>query len=431
MVYFVKGLEKGEVVLSYAEKIIESIYEEDETKIQELIGLSFTFDTNQEKAELAEWLLLEGFLEEAEKVYSFLSKKTGYHEESLLRLSEIAIEEGKIEMALSYLEMIPKTSSAYPQALMITADLYQTQGLYEISEAKLKEARALLPDEPVLLYALAELYYSIGQSAKALVGYSQLREEGYEEFAGTNILIRLAELNLLNGHFKNAEQQYKELLKKNKSTDLLFQLSLLYMQIEEFENAIIQLESLKETDPFFTSLYPILAEAYEKEGSLNSALRTVEEGISADKTNPALFLLAARLNFKKGNIKEALKYYEKTLFLQPENEKARLELSEIKEKQGDTEDALELLSVEESDPYVIWKKAQIQEELEDYHAAGILYDQVYVLLKNNEEFIKDYLLFLRDEGKFNLAEQIVLEAESQKIFPLETILFLKSLIRYD
>ncbi len=52
-----------------------------------------------------------------------------------------------------------KESDYYPQSLLAIADLYQVIGIPEVSEAKLKEAAGLLPDEPLIQFALAELYF--------------------------------------------------------------------------------------------------------------------------------------------------------------------------------------------------------------------------------------------------------------------------------
>src|SRR5699024_12059727 len=53
------------------------------------------------------------------------------------------------------------------QALLILADLYQVLGMTEVSEAKLKEAARILPDESLIEFALAELYFSINKFDEA------------------------------------------------------------------------------------------------------------------------------------------------------------------------------------------------------------------------------------------------------------------------
>lgn len=48
------------------------------------------------------------------------------------------------------------------------ADLYQTEEQFEITEAKLNEAYRMAPDEPAVLFALAEYYYLIGKFQEAI-----------------------------------------------------------------------------------------------------------------------------------------------------------------------------------------------------------------------------------------------------------------------
>jgi tetratricopeptide (TPR) repeat protein len=77
----------------------------------------------------------------------------------LLSLAEIAMENDQIDEAFDYLDRISSESPFYPRALLISADLYQLIGIPEVSEAKLVEAQKLLPQESLIRFALAELYF--------------------------------------------------------------------------------------------------------------------------------------------------------------------------------------------------------------------------------------------------------------------------------
>ncbi|WP_368733657.1 hypothetical protein, partial [Deinococcus alpinitundrae] len=83
----------------------------------------------------------------------------GDHELPVLA-AEILVDQGENDRALANLEKIPEDSEFYVSALMVEADLYQTEELYEVSERKLLAAEQLAPDEPAIQLALGELYYT-------------------------------------------------------------------------------------------------------------------------------------------------------------------------------------------------------------------------------------------------------------------------------
>src|SRR5690606_22173322 len=138
-----------------------------------------------EKYSLAEQLHSLGFLNFAETLYQDLLKKYPEEGELLIALAETYIDMDRTDEALLLLEKITPDDPVYVQALLLLADLYQLQGLYEVSEEKLKEAEKLAPDEIVIIFAQAELYNSLGRFAEAIYKYKQVLKEA-KEFAGVS-----------------------------------------------------------------------------------------------------------------------------------------------------------------------------------------------------------------------------------------------------
>ena len=58
---------------------------------------------------------------------------------------------------LAILSQITPKSNAYLEALLVSADLYQTQGAFDVSEQKLLTAYQLAPDEPVIEFAFSRV----------------------------------------------------------------------------------------------------------------------------------------------------------------------------------------------------------------------------------------------------------------------------------
>ena len=66
---------------------------------------------------------------------------------------------------------------SFPESLVLLADLYQMEGLYEVSEQKLLKAKELLPNEIVIDFALGELYAEQGKFTDAIRYYEKVLEK--------------------------------------------------------------------------------------------------------------------------------------------------------------------------------------------------------------------------------------------------------------
>src|SRR5690625_3604463 len=224
--------------MTYAEKMIHALENQELDKAEDFFNLSLKKDTAQDQVQLAEILLSKGFIQQAKTLYENKITHKEFSGESSIGLAEIYIEEGNDAEAFEELMKIPEESPLYIQSLLVQADLYQTQGLYEVSEQKLREAEQQYPDEPVIQFALGELLFEMGRYRLALVEYEKLVQEGYDEYAGTNLHFRMAECNSLVGNWEKAIDMYKEILEEGEHVDIYFQLALIYIQIEEYESAI-------------------------------------------------------------------------------------------------------------------------------------------------------------------------------------------------
>ena len=125
-----------------------------------------------------------GFLNEAKELYELLLVTYPNEGELKVSLAEILIEMDKESDAISYLDSIQEDDPDYPRALLILADLYQMQGLVEVSENKLRQAKQLLPDESIIDFALGELYASEGKNNEAIKFYEELLNRGKTLIAG-------------------------------------------------------------------------------------------------------------------------------------------------------------------------------------------------------------------------------------------------------
>lgn len=362
-----------------------------------------------EKFQLADELYQLGFLDEARALVENLLKI--YPEEGELRvlLAEILVDSSREEEAILILEKISETDPNFGRSLLLLADLYQMQGLYEVCEQKLQKAKQLLPDEVIIDFALGELYSEQGEVIKALEAYETVLKE-QSEVAGVNIYQRMADLLSSSGAFEEALFYYDKALDEKLEINTLFGYGLTALQADYYRTAIEKFEELRELDPDYHTLYLPLAKAYEHEAELENSLIAVQEGIGHDEFNKELYFYGGQIALKLGKEDLAENYFRDALALDPGYTEAALTLNKLLFQQENYEEVVELihqLDVEEViEPQFLWDLANAYNKLEKFSDALDKYESAYNFFKNNETFLQDFGYFLIEEGKTDRAAEI-------------------------
>lgn len=393
---------RSESFMTYSEKVIEAMQQSNMESMEENIKQAMQYDSDDYLMALQEVLIQAGYIDLAQPLIQHLLEKT--HNPALyLSLAEIAIENNHIDEAFEALEHIDKDSEYYIQALVITADLYQVLGVPEVSEQKLKEAKTLT-DDPLITFALAELYNSIAALDQAKKLYEELIHDGIEQLANVSLNERLGELLMNQGKFEDALAIYNDMTEL--TPHMRFLQALAYYHLNEYEKALAIFKELHDKHSELTAVSFYLAECLMKENQLEEALSIAEQGLKDEPLNIQLYLLVAELCYRQNNISEAEHYLRQALEIDDFNggDQARLALTTfyITEERG--EEALELLNdVNETDGYVHWLLAQAYRLEEDYDQAMEHYDQARVEMDHDLLFMRDYGLMLREEGRLEEA----------------------------
>ncbi|WP_423798947.1 tetratricopeptide repeat protein [Neobacillus sp. SAB-20_R2A] len=363
----------------------------------------------EEKFLLGEELFQYGFLDEARALVENLLNSYPEEGELLILLGEILIEAGEEEEAILVLERISELDVHYAQSLLLMADLYQLQGLYEVCENKLLKAKEILPNEIIIDFALGELYSEQGEVTAALNAYEKVLKET-TEVASVNIYARMADLLSASGVFEEALVYYDKALEEKLEINTLFGYAFTALQAGYNRTAIEKFIELKELDPEYHSLYLLLGKAYEREEELENSLRIVQEGIKIDEFNKDLFFYGGQIAAKLGKLPEAEQYLREALVLDPGFTRAVMVLNKLFLQEERFEDVLLLLSdlglTDDEEPQLLWDSALAYQKLESYSKALDKYESAYTFFKNNETFLQDYGYFLMEEGKTTPAAEI-------------------------
>lgn len=397
--------------MTYSEKVIEAIQTGNLDEVDELIQLALDADDEETLYLLGNTLFQLGFLEETKRVYNHLIDINPSDDELKIYLAEIEIEDGQELEALELLHSIDPTSSSYSQSLLVQADYYHLNGLPEVSIQKLEEAEELLPEEPVVKFALAEVYFTTAEYQLAANYYEVLIDDNVEEVAGTLINARLGNAYLMLGNYEKAIENLNEALSYKDDPEVYYQLGFAYIQQEEFQKAIDVLNQAKEIDPSLVSVYILLSEAFEQLNQLENSLQAIEEGMTINEINIELYLLAAEYSAKLDDYPKAESYYQEALKIEPENERIILKYAEFLNYMASYEDILELFDQAPEQiqqlPEAMWILATANNELDEYDKARDLFDQAYSYLEDNLDFLKDYAFFLREDGRRDKMQEVL------------------------
>lgn len=376
-------------------------------EFQKNLELALKNDSDDLLFSLAEELYSLGFTDDAKKIYEQLLVK--YPEEGQLKiqLAELAIDEQNDEQALEYLSTIAKNDPEYVQALLVEADLYQTQELFEISEQKLLEAHSLAPEESVIDFALGEFYFATRNFNKAINIYLRLIKAGTLEVAGVNLVQRLGVAYAQSGKFEQALGYLSQIKPVDMNPDTRFELAFTQFNLHDYSEAIKNFEELREADPQYSSLYPYLADAYIQQNDNSAALRAIQEGLGVDQYNEQIWLKAAAIAQLVGDDELVQQYLSQGLEIDPDNLEIITQLANWQIKHEKFQAVVDLLSPlqeeEQFDAVLSWNLATANNRLGNIKAAKHNYELASTELIDDTDFLKEAGMFYRSLGEVELA----------------------------
>ena len=396
--------------MKYSEIVIAEIQNGNLEAAEENLELAINYDDEDTLYLLGNTLYQLGFLIETRKVYNYLLELNPGDDELKIYLAEIDIEDGNELEALDLLHSIEVTSPIYPQSLLVQADYYHLNGLPEVSIQKLKEAEDILPDEPIIMFALAEIYYTTADYQRAIQYYEKITLHGTDEVAGTLLSERLGNAYMLIGEFSDAVDYYKEALTFKETPEIYYHLGLVYVQQSELTKAVEPLEKAKTLDPSLSGAYFLLSEVYEQQNNVEKALEEIEEGISQNELNIDFYFKAAELSTKLNDLEKTSNYYEEAIAVAPDNDLPYIKYGEYLSFMGSYEEVIRLLDqageTTKQLPEALWLLATAHNNIEEYDKARDLFADASQYLTGDLDFLKEYAFFLREDGQTEKMREI-------------------------
>ncbi|HEX6593466.1 MAG TPA: tetratricopeptide repeat protein [Bacillota bacterium] len=370
-------------------------------ELEEALHLLDAYEENaraEEKIAIADFYIQWGFLDRAKATLEKLLELFPNEGELKIMLAHIYIEEQLDDLAIPLLSEIKPDDDVYVQALVQLADLYESQGLYEVAEQKLLTAKRVAPHEEIIDFALGELLFSIGKYHRAIPFYEKLTSS---ELANVSINSRLAEAYAAIGKYELALDYYRH--EDDDDPDTLFKYGFTASQAKRNDIAIRIWEKLLDKDPLYYSVYALLAKVYMDEKMTEQAYRLLKRGLTKNDFDKELHFFAGKLAYRLQKPSESERLVREAIVLDPEYREAILFLVDLLKKKDDHLGIIDCLKdvqqIGANDPLYDWELARAYYEIEQYDRALKHYEKAYTNLNHNSEFLKEYGYFLIEEGK--------------------------------
>lgn len=341
-----------------------------------------------------------GFFDEALQVFQKIEEVLPNEGQIKLFIASIYIELEMDSEAIETLSQIEDSDDFYLQALMQLADLYESQGLFEVAELKLREAKSLSKDEIIIDFALGELLFSIGEYNKAIIHYEIVLKET-DFIMEVNINERLAESLAMISNYEEALKYYREV--ENKDADTLFKYGFIASQVNRNDIAINAWKELIEQDKDYHSVYVELAKVYLKEEMKQEAYEVIKKGLKIDEFNQELYFMAGKLANEFGEFEESESYIKEAIILDNDYKAAVIFLINILKDEHRLEEVIDLITevkrLGAEDPEYDWQLARAYNENEEFEKAYEYYKLASELLQTDSIFLKEFGYFLVEDSK--------------------------------
>lgn len=387
--------------MSNSQEMLEALDQQDLTSADYYFQKALVEDSDDLLLELAYYLEGIGFYPQARQIYEKLAP---IFPEVNLNLASIASEDGQIEEAFAYLEEIQPNSDSYVSALVLKADFYQMEGLTDVARDKLLEALNY-SDDPLLIFGLAELDSELGNDLEAIKGYAQLDNREIYEQTGISTYQRIGTAYARLGKFESAIEFLEKALELEYEDQTTFELASLYFDQEEYQKAVLYFKQLDTISPDFEGYEYGYSQALHKEHQTEQALLIAQQGLEKNPFETRLLLLSSQLSYELHQPEQAEAYLLQAQEDAEDQEEILLRLATMYQEQERYEDILALEVYEPENLLTKWMIARSYQETEDLDVAYESYQALVSELKENPEFLEQYIHLLRELGRFEEAKE--------------------------
>ena len=384
-----------------SEKMLSAIEAQDLVQAEQWFEKAMLEDSDSILLDLAEYLESIGFFLQAKRIYNKLAP---LYPQVNLNLAAIASEDGDLEEAFGYLEEIRSNDPWYVNALMIKADLYQMEGLPDVAREKLVEA-SQLSDDPIITFGMAEIDFELGNFTQAIKEYASLDNRTIYEQTGISTYQRIGVSYASLGKFEAAIEFLQKAIELEYDESTVFELAVILYDQEYYQKANLYFKQLDTLSPDFEGYEYIYALSLHADHRAEEALFMAQQGLNKNPFDSQLALLASQVSYELHNIEKAESYLLDAWDNADDLEEIALRLTNLYLEQERYEDILDLEDQDWDNVLTRWNIARSYQALEDIEKARELYGELHRDLRDNPEFLEEYIYLLRECGELERAKQ--------------------------
>ncbi|HGK8115200.1 Tetratricopeptide repeat family protein [Streptococcus pyogenes] len=385
-----------------SEKMIASLDQQDLAHAEKYFQKALKEDDADSLIALGEYLESIGFLPHAKRIYLQLADD---YPELNINLAQIAAEDDAIEEAFLYLDKVSKDSPNYLSALLVMADLYDMEGLTEVSREKLLQAVAI-SSEPLVIFGLAEIDMSLQYFKEAIDYYAQLDNRQILELTGISTYQRIGRAYASLGKFEAAIEFLEKAVAIEYEDETVFELATLLYDQENYQKANLYFKQLETINPDYPGYEYGYALSLHEEHKTSEALRLVQQGLRKNAFDSQLLLLASQLSYELHDRQNAENYLLQAKEVAVDDEEILMRLATLYFDAERFEEVIALNRETIDNVLTKWTIAKAYHALEQEEVALALYNEISADLAENPEFLQDYAYLLREFGQFHKAIQM-------------------------
>ena len=387
--------------MNNSEKMLSAIEAQDLVQAEQWFEKALLEDSDSILLDLGEYLESIGFFLQAKRIYNKLAP---LYSQVNLNLAAIASEDGDLEEAFAYLEEIRSNDPWYVNALLIKADLYQMEGLPDVAREKLVEA-SQLSDDPIITFGMAEIDFELGNFTQAIKEYASLDNRTIYEQTGISTYQRIGVSYASLGKFEAAIEFLQKAIELEYDESAVFELAVILYDQEDYQKANLYFKQLDTLSPDFEGYEYIYALSLHADHQAEAALLMAQQGLNKNPFDGKLALLASQVSYELHDTEKAESYLLDAWDNADDLEELALRLTNLYLEQERYEDILALEDQDWDNVLTRWNIARSYQALEDIEKAQELYGELHRDLRDNPEFLEEYIYLLRECGELERAKQ--------------------------
>lgn len=387
--------------MNNSEKMLSAIEAKDLVQAEQWFEKALLEDSDSILLDLAEYLESIGFFLQAKRIYNKLAP---LYSQVNLNLAAIASEDGDLEEAFAYLEEIRSNDPWYVNALLIKADLYQMEGLPDVAREKLVEA-SQLSDDPIITFGMAEIDFELGNFTQAIKEYASLDNRTIYEQTGISTYQRIGVSYASLGKFEAAIEFLQKAIELEYDESAVFELAVILYDQEDYQKANLYFKQLDTLSPDFEGYEYIYALSLHADHQAEAALLMAQQGLNKNPFDSQLALLASQVSYELHDTEKSESYLLDAWDNADDLEEIALRLTNLYLEQERYEDILALEDQDWDNVLTRWNIARSYQALEDIEKAQELYGELHRDLRDNPEFLEEYIYLLRECGELERAKQ--------------------------